>query len=97
MTPSETRASRPYGARRNEFFHAPTAPSDDDDDDEEEDVCTPSGTLPPKSEHSSTARAIHASTRWSADSKPSTSNAAPSETPADNMASPGSSSRQLVG
>src|SRR5437667_2239573 len=93
MQPRETRASRPYGARRNDFFHAPTAPSFD----ELSDVCTPSGTVPPRSAQHSTARAIQASTGWSADSNPSTSNADPSPTPAEIIASPGSRSRQLVG
>jgi hypothetical protein len=57
----------------------------------------PSGTPPPRSAHSSTARAAGTSTGASADSKPRSRTAEPSVTPAARAASPGSSTRQLVG
>src|SRR5262245_51061976 len=81
ITDIETMASRVYGARMNEPRHVPAAPSVCDD-------FTPSGMVPPWSMQISTALAIHASTGWSADSKPSTNKALPSATPADVMASP---------
>src|SRR3954447_16137831 len=68
---------------------APAVPSVDE-------LRTPSGTVPPWSATSSTARAAHASTGWSADSKPRSSTEEPSVTPAD-VASPPSRTRQLVG
>src|SRR5688500_2319951 len=72
-----------------ELRHAPAAPS-------VEDERMPSGTGPPWSAHNSTARAIHASSEWSADSKPTNNSEEPSVTPAE-PASPGSSTRQFVG
>ena len=56
-----------------------------------------SGTRPPWSRQSSTARAIQASSAWSADSKPSTRIDSPPVAPAEVEASPGSSRRQFAG
>src|SRR5438067_9994411 len=73
----------------NDDRHAPAAPSSDDER-------TPSGTVPPWSVQHSRARAIHASTGWSADSKPTSRSDDPSVTPAL-LDSPASRRRQFEG
>jgi hypothetical protein len=83
ISPSRTRASRTYGARRNEPRQVSTV-----------DFST---AAPPRAVHSDIAASSDGWTSNAGDSKPSSSRACPSVAPACSIASSGSRTRQLLG